>query len=297
MKRHAENVVVNFDPDRAGVNAAEKSIEVFLEEGMRIRVLTLAGGLDPDEFVAEHGREAYHSALAAAPRYFHWLADQARERFDMSSAEGKVQGLRFLREPLRHISDRLERAAVAQDLASYFGIDAALVLEQTRKTTGTRPVAPTADPGFSHLPPTEILLLRCVLQSADVRGELGERIQNLLMGNQLRTSAVLHAVLQAGEPPDWQAAEARLESDDKHLLSRLLFADEEAGAREGEFELAQAEACLRRLTELSHESRVTAIKARIREAERGGKIDVVRALTSELMSLGRPLARGNAAGR
>jgi len=285
-------VVLNFDPDRAGVNAAEKSIEIFIEEGMRIRVLALEGGLDPDEYVAKHGAEGYQKALAAAPRYFHWLADQARVRFDMTSAEGRVEGLRFLRAPLDLISDRLERAAVAQDLAAAIGIDVGLVLEQIRKKGSRPPTSAPQPPGLGQLPQTELLLLRGLIQSEEVRRELGERVANLLETNRLQSAPILHAVLHAGEPPDWQAAEARLESADQHLLHLLLFADEDNNASEGEFGLAQAEACLRRLSELSHESRVVAIKARIREAERGGRLQEVMELNGELMAMGRPLVRG-----
>jgi DNA primase len=295
MKRHSENVVVNFDPDRAGVNAAHKSIEVFLEEGMRIRVLSLEGGLDPDEYVAEHGAAGYQAALAKAPRYFHWLADQARLRFDMSSAEGKVEGLRFLRAPLEKITDRLERATTAQDLAAYFGIDAALVLEQVRKRGGDRTASAAPPDPRAALPDTERILIRCLIQSAEVRRDLRDRLMDLLQTevSPLKAGALFHAVLQAGEPPDWQAAEARLETEDRHLLHLLLFADEDTGANEGEFELDQAEACMQKLSRLAHESQVAALKTRIREAERAGNLEEVMRLATELTRLGRSIARGD----
>ena len=292
IKRQSENVVLNFDPDRAGVNAAEKSIEIFIEEGMRIRVLALEGGLDPDEYVAKHGAEGYQKALAAAPRYFHWLADQARARFDMTSAEGKVEGLRFLRAPLHSIPDWTERNAVARDLSDHLGVEVKMLLDEIRKKGSRPPASAPQPPGLGQLPQTELLLLRGLVQSEEVRRELGERIANLLQTNRLQSAGILNAVLHAGEPPDWQAAEARLESADQHLLHLLLFADEDSNASEGEFGLAQAEACLRRLSELSHESRVAAIKSQIREAERGGRLQEVMELNGQLMALGRPLVRG-----
>ena len=59
LKRHTSNVVVNFDPDAAGANAAEKSIALLTEEGFAIKIVTLDGGLDPDRFIRERGVEAY----------------------------------------------------------------------------------------------------------------------------------------------------------------------------------------------------------------------------------------------
>ena len=50
LKRHSERIIVNFDPDAAGANAAERSINLLLEEGMQVRIVELDGGLDPDEY-------------------------------------------------------------------------------------------------------------------------------------------------------------------------------------------------------------------------------------------------------
>src|SRR5690349_12529208 len=50
MHRHADTVVVNFDPDTAGANATERAIQLLLDEGLHVRVLALDGRLDPDEY-------------------------------------------------------------------------------------------------------------------------------------------------------------------------------------------------------------------------------------------------------
>ena len=94
MKRHSEHVVVNFDPDTAGANATEKSIKTLLDEGMHIRILELEGGLDPDEYVRKNGAEMYSARLERATGYFLWLADRARRKFDMTSAEGQCRRFR-----------------------------------------------------------------------------------------------------------------------------------------------------------------------------------------------------------
>ncbi len=66
LRRHTSNVVVNFDPDAAGANAAEKSISLLTEEGFTIKIVTLDGGLDPDRFIRERGVPAYVAAIRGA---------------------------------------------------------------------------------------------------------------------------------------------------------------------------------------------------------------------------------------
>ena len=81
LKRHAQNVVVNFDPDAAGANAAEKSIALLTEEGFNLKLVTLDGGLDPDRFIRERGVEAYTQAVMGARRQSDYLIERARQMF------------------------------------------------------------------------------------------------------------------------------------------------------------------------------------------------------------------------
>ncbi|MEO6983097.1 MAG: DNA primase, partial [Edaphobacter sp.] len=55
LSRFTKRVVVNFDPDQAGANAAEKSIALLTEEDFEVKVIALEGGMDPDRFVREQG--------------------------------------------------------------------------------------------------------------------------------------------------------------------------------------------------------------------------------------------------
>src|SRR5579884_2074889 len=149
IRRHADTVIVNFDPDNAGANAAERAIQILLDEGLHIRVLTLDGGLDPDEYVKHNGAEMYREKLDKASGYFHWLADRARTKFDMRTAEGRMDAFKALLPTVHKISDKLERAAVANDVASYLGVDPGLVLDQFKRVAADRPAAAEGPAAFA----------------------------------------------------------------------------------------------------------------------------------------------------
>ncbi len=95
LRRYTTRVVVNFDPDTAGANAAEKSIALLTEEGFEVRVVTLEGGLDPDRFVRERGIQAYAEALKGAVRHSDYLIERARKLFPVRTAQGKVEAVNF----------------------------------------------------------------------------------------------------------------------------------------------------------------------------------------------------------
>src|SRR5580692_9056160 len=159
IHRHSDHVVVNFDPDRAGAEASEKAIQILLDEGMHVRVLTLDGGLDPDEYVKQNGAETYRGKLDGASTYFHWLADRARQKFDMRSSDGRMEAFRFLLPSVQKIGDRLERAAIANDLAGYLGVDAGLVLDQFKKAATDRRAPQKAVAKAVTIPAIESILL------------------------------------------------------------------------------------------------------------------------------------------
>ncbi len=286
LRRHAERIVVNFDPDQAGVNAAEKSIQMLLEENMRVRVLELEGGDDPDEYIKKNGAELYRTRVEKAPGYFHWLADRARARFDMRSAEGRIAGLQFLLPAIQRISDKLERAAIAEEVANYLQIERGLVLDHFRKAaTGRREtsLAQTRD-----LPrPVERILLNALLASEEVRKPVLPKLRLISEWERFVTRRIFQGLFQieeSGAPFRFAELEARLADNDRELLASVIFADK---PDEDEYSLERALACLSTLEQADREARRTVLKTRIKEAERAGMLEEALRITEELGRLER----------
>jgi DNA primase len=130
LRRHTSQVVVNFDPDAAGSNAAEKSIALLTEEGFTIKIVTLDGGLDPDRYIRERGVEAYMAALRGARRQADYLIERARLAFPGASSEQKVKAMNYLLPHIRRMPEKLARDQFAHDAAQKLGIDSAVLREE-----------------------------------------------------------------------------------------------------------------------------------------------------------------------
>ncbi len=278
MKRHSERIVVNFDPDTAGANAAEKSIQMLLDEGMRVRVLQLGGDLDPDEYVKASGADAYRQRLERAPAYFHWLADRARQKFDMRTVEGRMDAFKFIAPRIQSIADRLERFAVANDVADYLGVDEKLVREHFSKGTAEHP----AKPRRAEMPPTERLLLHSLLASEVARTQVIPELSALGAVDRFVSRNVFQALFTMhsdGGTFRFSDLEGRLSEADRDLLSSAVFADE---VLEEEKAAEQAMACLRSLKSQDPRSEAAALRARIKAAERQGDLQEAIRLAQEL---------------
>ncbi len=282
LKRHSENIVVNFDPDAAGSNAAERSIQMLLDEGMRVRILELDGGLDPDEYVKERGAGAYREKLERAGGYFHWLADRALARRGRA-IEGRLKAIEDLLPAIQKMQDRLERVAIANDVALYLGVESSLVLDQFRKAALDRRPAPR--PAAPAISPVERILLAALLASAEVRDRILPRLKAVAALEQFATRrifATLIVMWEGGQRVGFAELEARLEEADRGLLAAAVLADESSGEN---VSIDQAESCLRTLEASDRAARVAALKARIRQAEGAGDMAAALTLAEELNRL------------
>jgi DNA primase len=285
IRRHSDNVVVNFDPDVAGASATERSIQLLLEEGMRVRVLQLEGGLDPDEYIKVNSAERYRECLERAPGYFHWLADRARARFDMRSSEGRIAALQFLLPPIQRVTDRLERATIANDLAEYLGVDAGLVRDHFKKAaTDRREKSITVSE--SPVKPIESILVNAFSASEEARTELLPALRRLRAVEQFATRRILEAVFamaDTGAPFSFGELEGRLEEADRELLHRLVFS--EIACQDPERLFALAADSVRTLEHNERQARKAELKARAKEAERAGKMAEALQIVGELNAL------------
>ncbi|HZU28121.1 MAG TPA: toprim domain-containing protein, partial [Bryobacteraceae bacterium] len=291
LYRHSERIVVNFDPDAAGANAAERSLNTLLDENMRVRILELDGDLDPDEYIRHHGVERYQTRLDNAVPYFHWLADRARRNFDLRSADGRIEAWKFLQPSLSRIHDKLERMTIVNDLAEYMGVDGSAILEQFRKQAGGAPRAAPARPAspLDDVPKAERLLLGCLLASGEARAEVLPRLAESDWPANLRTGSILRALMAAAKSSgelQLSEVEARLQETDRPLLSALAFAD---GASEPDTALAQALECVRELENADPRARINTLQQQIRAAERSGNGEEARRLMTQLQELKRGL--------
>jgi DNA primase len=283
LKRHTSNVVVNFDPDAAGANAAEKSIALLTEEGFSIKIVTLEGGLDPDRFIRERGVEAYTGAVRGARRQSDYLIERARIAFPGASAEQKVKALNFLLPHIRRMPEKLARDQFAGDAAQKLGIDSAVLREELRQAALKRRARVEDRP--AALTEVERVLLRA-LAITDPEGAQARRLAAEAVVKQpawfdhLDTfQAMLALAARAAKDP----MEAVDEPAQRALLAEALLA-ETRPPEEGEVTSA-----LQEIEERAVESRQRDLRARIADAERRGDHAEVALLTQQKMELDRAL--------
>jgi len=285
LRRHTSNVVVNFDPDAAGANAAEKSISLLTEEGFAIKIVTLEGGLDPDRYIRERGVEAYTAAIRGARRQSDYLIERARQMFPGASAEQKVKAMNYLLPHIRRMPEKLARDQFAHDAAQKLGIDSAVLREELRQAALRR--RDHIDVKTATLSEVERVLLRA-LAISDPEGVEARRLATQAISEQptwFQHLGAFGALQQLANRQSRDPMEVVTEEAQRAFLAEALLAEVKPP------ELAEVQGALQEIEERALASRLRDMRALIAEAERRGDIAELAALTQQKMDLDKALRR------
>jgi DNA primase len=283
LRRHTSNVVVNFDPDAAGSNAAEKSISLLTEEGFAIKLVTLDDGLDPDRFIRERGVEAYMQAVRGARRQADYLIERARQMFPGASAEQKVKAMNYLLPHIRLMPEKLARDQFAHDAAQKLGIDSAVLREELHQAALKR--RDRIEVRATALTEVERVLLRA-LAITDPDGEQARRLAMAALAEQpiwfehLGVFSALQALANRQSRDPMEVVE---DPAQKALLAEALLAETKPP------EESEVQSSIQQIQEYAMENRQRSLRAEIAEAERKGDLTALAQLAQQKMDLDRAL--------
>ncbi len=121
LRRFCEEVVIVYDGDTAGIRSAVRAGEILLEQGISSSICRIPDGLDPDDYLEEHGPESLAELIADAVDVSDFIIDDTFARYrekKMSSGES----IKFLVDLVSKIKDPVRRAEAVSKTTGIFGI-------------------------------------------------------------------------------------------------------------------------------------------------------------------------------
>lgn len=124
-------VILVYDSDKAGIKAALRSIPIFNQGFLEVRILVLPPGYDPDSYIMEFGKDLFLKTAADALGVIPFLIETAVKKHGVS-VEGKIHILNDLIKPLAGLSDNVAKTLYIKQLAERLGINESAVLEKVK---------------------------------------------------------------------------------------------------------------------------------------------------------------------
>ena len=133
LKRYANEVVLCFDSDAAGQNAAVRSLDHLLASGLAVRVALVPAPHDPDSFIKQFGGEKFRELIQNADGFFDYFLSRLCVTNEINSDKGRVSILRAMTEAVHKTGNSVLIDTYAQKTALRLGVSPEAVRAEFKK--------------------------------------------------------------------------------------------------------------------------------------------------------------------
>jgi len=178
LRRFVETVLLCFDSDTAGQQAAARSLPALLSQGLAVRVVELPAGEDPDSLIRKSGPGAFLEVVARAKDFFDHATDKAEASGELADPAGKSRLVHRLGPPLALVQDATLRESHLGRIASRLGIPQQAIRSTMKPPTATaesQDEKPAPALETVSLSPGISILCRLAMTSRPVREWLREQ--------------------------------------------------------------------------------------------------------------------------
>ena len=133
ISRFVKQVVICYDADAAGKKAAQRAIPMLERVGLGVKVVTVPGAKDPDEFIKAMGAEAFRALIEDSENGMEYRLQRAAEGFDLETDDGKVGYLREAAGIIATLPDSVSREVYAMRVATQCSVPVDAVRDSVKQ--------------------------------------------------------------------------------------------------------------------------------------------------------------------
>lgn len=130
IRRYVTKAVLLFDPDEAGVRAALRTLDLFVDSGLGVKVVSLPSGDDPDTFIRNQGTEVFAQMQEKAPSLLDFAVEHSLGKANATSIEDRIRSVDEILRILQKTSNRLEKEECTKRVAERLGVNQQRLIER-----------------------------------------------------------------------------------------------------------------------------------------------------------------------
>lgn len=137
IRRYADEVVICYDSDEAGRKASDRAIVLLRNAGIKVRIITVPGAKDPDEFMKAHGDKGpamFRVLLERSAGDIDYKLDLLKEKHNISQPQGKVDYLNEAIKIIAQSANAIERDIYITRLSEALDVQKTAIEQQMQKT-------------------------------------------------------------------------------------------------------------------------------------------------------------------
>jgi len=133
LRRYTDTVTLVFDGDEAGRNASDRGGIVLLNGGVKVKVISLPYGNDPDNFIREKRGEGFLNIARESKTFMEYIINKAIAESDLKSLDEKIRCINSIIPFLSIINNSVERSIYLSLLAEKTGVSEKAIMDEMSK--------------------------------------------------------------------------------------------------------------------------------------------------------------------
>lgn len=289
IRRISEKVLLIFDPDEAGARAALRTAPLLIEEGISAKVISLPSGEDPDLFIRKEGKAGFLKKLEEGKTPIDFAIFKMTEASALKSVDDKIKVTEEIFPLIERLKNKVEQSHYLKRLSDVLQIEErdlrAEFSSRTRKNKKEVSPSRPAPVAASKLPHDEETIASLLLQS---------QIDPSALADQLDLEDFTDPQIREILSHFWNREEGRWFSPSRlnEIEAPLLTLYSRLSVRENRYENVQQTArdyiLSLRAKRLRRES--SEIESKIKLAERGGDLSLMKSLQQHFLKLRKELS-------
>ncbi|MDO8662560.1 MAG: DNA primase [Candidatus Omnitrophota bacterium] len=287
LKRYAHNVVMIYDADTAGEMATLRSLDIFIEEEMNVRIVSLPKGLDPDLFVRKHGVEAFKEMIVKAQNIFDYKLGVLKSRYNIKEIDDLAKVSSLMLETIAKFKNAVLKSEYLKKLAQGLNIKEEALLEEIKKVKTVKVSLNQHSAGIrkvSNVNPTEKLLMSLMLEENGLINRIKEALgPNDFQDERIsRVVSIMFDLVGEGKKVEPQILMNHLGDDISELVCESVFLPQAQSDAHREKVVTD---CIQRMKNESMKLERARLHEQIKIAQSSGDKERLEMLTQEFHSL------------
>ena len=133
ISRYTNEVVIAYDSDGAGQKASQRAIGLLEKLDIKVKVLSISGAKDPDEFIKAKGADAFRNLIEKSENHIDFRLQSVQNKYDLSVDEQKVAFVKEASEMVARLPGSVERQVYSMRVANLAGVPVAVIEDEVSR--------------------------------------------------------------------------------------------------------------------------------------------------------------------
>ena len=135
LRKNAQQIILSFDSDEAGLTAKMRALEILQNMGCDIRILQMEGAKDPDEFIIKYGNARFLNLVDKALSVIEFKVRLLKRNLNLENVNDKIKFLNEIAKLISKIDNTIEREVYIEKIAKEYEISKEAIYAEVNKLT------------------------------------------------------------------------------------------------------------------------------------------------------------------